>query len=385
MAATLSLSEAFVKIFGLWKKYNKADSFVRFTQVTRAEPIVILDQRAQSLDYISDVMQSLLALFAAYYLQAAALQTNVGSVNVGKFLGPLNPNRPTFESLNQALSIANGQGTHKSTLFQSLEDTSDVLTDIAAKGDILSKRFIRNNEPDKGAKSSGNGGKTAISDTFSKGFNESVDLSVGRMYNVTITDNGNSATIPVMIRLLTSVIPSSLLVHILSDGAKVSSSTAKERWYAYKSGELKFWRDLVFAQDLIDEHRQALIEDNTGIYHEILKRRRGNAVSAAVNMGITVATASNMVVITRQTLRELEAAIGGKFENPEVRQKVFERTFLMIVVVIDPDYDHLTFYHRGINLPSELSVRDIKRSNKGNGPDIGELLKMYVMGKAPSF
>jgi hypothetical protein len=52
--------------------------------------------------------------------------------------------------------------------------------------------------------------------------------------------------------------------------------------------------------------------------------------------------------------------------------------------VIDPDYDHVTFYYRGIDLPTELTVRDLKKVGK-DGNDVMELLKMLSAGTAPKF
>lgn len=223
---------------------------------------------------------------------------------------------------------------------------------------------------------------------LSKDMRESTNLSVGRMYTVNITDGGHSASIPVMIRLLTTECAPDLLVHILSDGAKVKSATAKERWFGFRLGELRLWNDLVLAQDLITEHKQALLADKNGVYQEILRRRRNNKVSgtyaAAKGGNPSVGTSSNLVVTTRQTIKDLEAIIGGKFDSFDVRQKVFERSYLMIVAVIDPDYDHVTFYYRGIALPTELTVRDLKKAGK-EGSDVLEVLKTFQAGMAPKF
>ena len=57
----------------------------------------------------------------------------------------------------------------------------------------------------------------------------------------------------------------------------------------------------------------------------------------------------------------------------------------MIMVVIDPDWDHVTFYHRSIELPTELSVKELQATNKSKGPDVAEILKAYQMGNSPSF
>ena len=60
----------------------RSDSLIEYTRVTRAEPIVLVDNTAVHLPYIADVMQSLTAIYAGYYLQAAAISVNVGKIDV---------------------------------------------------------------------------------------------------------------------------------------------------------------------------------------------------------------------------------------------------------------------------------------------------------------
>ena len=76
----------------------RSDSLVEYTQVTRAEPIVLVDSSAVHLPYMGDVMQSLSAIFAGYYLQAIALSVNVGKIDTIKLLEKINPNRSPAEN-----------------------------------------------------------------------------------------------------------------------------------------------------------------------------------------------------------------------------------------------------------------------------------------------
>jgi hypothetical protein len=441
-------------------------------------------------------------LFAAYYLQAAAISVNIGKIDVGKFLGHLNPDRPFLESYHNAaleclvdVPLAPYEDyrfglpgkaprlgleslpVYANHALEAIEpDLQDAIDDAkkfqhdataglaqgyhkrkrqfdeAATGrfnssprayepdpndpEMQAKPFEpKPYTPDKKLSEAENAAKQAEWDAkqadpatkaahdqaekdriyaydkkrreahdrseqqrhqtaqgfgtdLSKDMREAANLSVGRMYTVNITDGGHSAQIPVLIRLLTTVCDPGLLVHILSDGAKVKSSTGRERWFGFKMKELKFWRDIIAATDLIDEHKKALLKDDNGVYAHILKRRRAgsanNAHALATGGEFSVGTASNLVITTRQSIKELEAEIGGKFDNFDVRQKVFSRSYLMIVVVIDPDYDHVTFYYRDIETPTELTVRDLKKASK-EGADVLEILKTFQQGNAPRF
>lgn len=492
--AALTFLQAVGKTLTFWKSAQKADSLISYTQTTRVEPICIIDQRALHVSYVTDILQALNSTFAAYYLQAAAISVNVGKIDVGKFLGHLNPDRSVLESHNAALECLCGgplpaqndyryglPSLYKATTeslpaalpnaleaihphFESAlkkagftdEEIADFHNDWSKgvkTGEEIGQALLvdgPNSARDKGAPWNGaarpyphefepneykddptqlhDGNEVSRADhekaeadrkakheeakkawdaaeqqrvrttsgqgfgtDLSKDMREAANLAVGRMYTVDITDGGHKASIPVLIRLNTTECDPGLLVHILSDGAKVKNSSAKERWFGYKLKDLEFWKDLVLCQDLIDAHKKALLHDDNGVYGEILRRRRGNATTTAIGFAASggdfkpsVGTASNLVITTRQTIKELEKELGGKFDSASIRNKVFEKSYLMIVAVIDPDYDHVTFYYRGIDLPTELTVRDLKKVGK-DGNDVMELLKMLSAGTAPKF
>ena len=56
----------------------------------------------------------------------------------------------------------------------------------------------------------------------------------------------------------------------------------------------------------------------------------------------------------------------------------------MILCVVDPEWEQVTFNHRSISIPSEMSVKELSVSNKGKGPDVAEILKAYQLGNSPA-
>ena len=332
----------------LGKDFMQSDSLISFTKSTRVEPIVLVDSRAVYIPFLPDVMQSLTSLFSAYYLQAVALTTTVGSVSVLKTLDKLSPNR--------------------APMLYSQESFKDKLPTFSM-------------EADKGGSDGKNFnvlGKDAINTV-----KESANLSVGKLLEVKLVDGDNSFVIPVSVRLMANVVDTRSLTHILGVGK--DNKSFKERWYGWKSGELTLVRDLMLCQDLIAEHRRTLKNDKSGVYAEIMKRRNNNAMAALASQDLSVATASNITVITTQTQREVETEIGGRLSDFKVRERVFKDTYTMLLVVVDPDHEQITIYHRGIALPTDLSAREIKYSNKSGGPDVAEILKAYQLGNNPSF
>lgn len=340
--------------------YFKNSSLIDVAQVARVEPIAIVDASIMHWEGLPDVMQSLQSQFAGYYLQAVNLLGNIGGVSVASKLAPLNPNRTlTLESRDWRMSVESYK--HR------LPTTHNNLA-MALESEDVKKQ-------EKNDKVNGYGSDNKDIGTAK----EMANLSVGKMYTVCIKENGLSANIPVAIRLMVSTIPTSSLINLFTFNSTYEMDI-KERYYAWKSGRLSFMRDLILCQDLIDKHRTTLINDKTGIYSQIVKRETNNLKSGLINRSPSLATASNIAVISTDTLGQIELKLLGKFSNFKVRQTAFETTNLMILAVVDKAEEVITFYYRGIQEKTQVGIKDIRISNKGNGPDVLDTMKAFMAG-----
>lgn len=370
-------------------------SLTDFARQTRVEPIVLVDQRAVHLPYMPDVMQSLVSIFSGYYLQAVALSVNVGAVDTLRLLDKLNPRRNGSSNTSDLLGATGrtiynvATESHSNLLHENsykfklpvpggtpgLEAISLPPVNGAAAATAANKASTTD-KPADGPKSSF--GRDSIGS-----IGDAVNLSMGKMLEVHIESNGQKATFPITVRLMANPIASEALLHILSVGNKMTS--ASDRFHAWRAGELSLIRDLILCQDLIDQHRKTLANDKSGIYADILARRRGNNTAAILSGDVSMATASNICVLTDASATELERRMhGARLKDFHTREKVFKETYMMLMVVVHPEWEQVTIYHRGLDVATRLSVKDIKASNKGNGPDVAEILKAYQLGNSPS-
>lgn len=207
------------------------------------------------------------------------------------------------------------------------------------------------------------------------------NLAVGKMIEVTISENGQSAKIPVTVRMRVTGMSPQVMTETLSIGGYDGSF--KSRWRQWRAGEIRFWADAVFAMDRIEAHKKAAMKDKSGYYAAVHSRDAKNNLAAAMTGNVSVGTASSIIVMTEQTRKEIERNLNRKLSDFRTRQDVFQNTYAMLMVVIDPEWETVTVYHRGIEMPTELTAKDITTSAKGNGPDISEILKMFMEGKAP--
>lgn len=351
-----------------WIRTVRTSGLPDYVKSTRVEPIVLVDQAAVNLPYIQDVMSSLTMIFSGYYLQAVSISVNVGRVDVVRTLEKLNPSRSPAENAGMLIGdimLSSESYTYKLPTMP-VRPNFEAFSSVGYTDDIDEQSTAR---------------VTLGKDTV-KEMQNAANLSVGVTLEVNIESEGDKATIPISVRLISSIISTKVLNNILACSSK--DITVKERYHAWRSGQLEFVKDLIFCQDLIDAHRQTLMKDDSGQYMEIIRRKNTNKVSAILSGNPSVATASNMVVTTTESMARLQLEIGGKLSNYKVRERMFHNTYIMLMVVIDTQWERATIYTRGISIPTEISIKSMKTANKGGNTDVAEILKAYQLGNSPT-
>lgn len=344
--------------------YAGKGSLIEYSQPARVEPIAMVDTRFVHLPYATDVMNTLVNIFSGYYLQAISLSTmKVGNVNVLHALQKFNPNAPLVISKESLNDMFAGPDQYEVALPSktavSLEDAFGVVSTEAKDG-------------------GGNSSTIRMSDLTK----EANALSVGKMLEVTIQSGNNRAAINVAVRVLANAVSPTTLTHNLSENRK--NSTAKERYYGMRAGSLKFLKDIIFTQDLIEAHKKSRVRDADNVFDDIRARRNKNTLAAIFRSGVSFGTASNIVVMTDQTRKEIEAESGLNLSYFKDRERIFADTYTMLMAVVDTEWEQVIIYHRSLDRPSELSLKDIKSSERRGGPDVGEILKAYQLGNSPN-
>lgn len=333
-------------------------SLVEFTRDMRAEFVTLLDQELDHQPYIGDILQNALSLCSAYYLQAAAIQTSVSGVKITQRLNKINPNRGgSVGGTVKALSMETYH--HDLPNYLSLEDNSQSVSVV------------------KPGKPNAYAGANA---RYGDGIRAYDSMLVGKNLEVTISENGQNVVVPVNVRLTCLGAGGDEIVDVL--GLASSQNTDKERRYRWSIGQLQFIRDMVMCDDLINLHRKTLLTEKSGFYNATLERRRQNRLAAIASGEASAAAASNIIIISGNTARKLEAKLGGKLSNQAVREEIFATTSTMLLFVVDTKWEQVTLYTKSLGLPTELSIRNLKVANKDGGEGILEAMQKLMMGKA---
>lgn len=366
------------------------DSYVQRTKATRVEPLALIDNTIQHLPIMTDVMHSLTTQLAALYIQTLSAMTRIGTVTVMQQLDRLNPDRNNNSVIQMVGTYVSNESlpvmrkTHKISspkLEYSIEAASGTTTGpFWGAFDPKSKTTSNTTKDGKDGKASRGPDRSA---DISEVVKEIPNLLVGKIVDVTIQDGADKFVIPITFKIIPMSASPRVIGAILSMGSV--NNTLYERWHSYRAGQLNFWSDFVFMNDLLKDHRKLLKEDTTGFYREALRRRRTNQSAAIASGKASAGTSSNIIVISKAVAAEIERKTAGNFNNPKSREQMIEHTSAMLLAIVDPDYETVKFYYKSIPLPTELTFRDLKSSNKKTGPDITEILAAFNQMQAPKF
>lgn len=359
---------------------SKISSLADFSMPSRVEPLVLVDAPLAEQPYMTDILKFSLTTFSGYYMQAAALVQPVGKINTLKVLDQMNPNR-AYQLNSRSVRDAIKAGPVPVFSGEAFQDGLPALETFDTPMEPNLIVSVEDQEEKDDEKKKPEGVRSSDAENTKK-FYEIENLAVGKLLNIEFQDGDNRATVPVMIRLIPTKVPSKVLTHIFT--ATTKNSSWKERYHLWRAGQISLVRDLIFSVDLVDQHRKALINDTSNVYAAITDRRRKNLLSSGLTNSPSMSDASNIAVISKETAKQISREMAGRLENLEVRKKLFNATYLILLVVVDEQWERVTIYHRGLDTPTELSFREIKSAEKGKGPDITEILKAYQLGSTPT-
>jgi hypothetical protein len=349
-------------------KHGRTSSLVDVTAVARVEPLVIIDSDSFNAEqYIGPVIQCAHTIFTAYYLQAVALMGTVGNIKIAKTLDKLNPNRKPDRS-GFITHMLMGQG------MESAEGTVNFAAEEPFGLSMESFKLPTYGMEAKDAQEEELRSDAKVSDKALATAAEQSNLSVGKLVNVTLTDQGQTVTIPLQIRLIANEMPATPMLKLLS--MQGLDRTWTERYWKWRAGRIGFIKDLILMQDLVRADKRAMMEDETGLIDEIMRRAKNNKLAGFFSKNASMNEAANILIFSEETARQLKQQHNIDIDNAKQRQTVFDGSYAMIMVKIDREYERVTFYINGMPLGSSMNRTELKsNAGKNSSTDLVEVFQ----------
>ena len=350
---------------------GKANSLAEFSAPAHIVPIFLTDQSFANLPEAEAIIGGTLNYWCAFYLTAAQLSVNIGAINVRNQLDRLNnrrsPTNSAFGTLDKLLSM------------ESFANGLPNLDKLANQN-----KFVMESHNSGPGFEVGSGGESS---STARGVVDRVEaapkLSIGKIMEVQWESNGEKGTIVTTVKSSVQTTNNQSMVNILSIGTK--NISFKERMHGIKSGKLDWLYDGILASDIIKDDRKAKIQDKTGYLRDSITRARRNKLSSILALNPSVATFSTVFFITEDTARELQLKAEINLDKFADRQKMFENSYGMVLVVVNPSWKNCKIYTHGLEDASTVSFAQMDGANKNKNGDIKELYNALVMNGQARF
>lgn len=384
MSISLTAAIALVtQVFKTAKKANEVlddnplqqNSLISYSQALRVEPLCIMDRSVAINPIANSLMQFVHSSFAGFYLQAISVDNTIGDISVSNRIDRYNPNRHknggALEKRYQ-LSTESFNLEGIDDIIVGATETLKTVNDLSDQYEAGKKKFNQKLYDD--AKNENIGVDNAISQV-----KEETHLGLGKLITVDLTSGSNTLRLPVSIKINAWSMGPNDIVSILSH--QQVEGSLKERIYLWRKGDLTT-ADLLFCKDIIKNARKEMMKDKTGAIRQEAARQINNRMRAIATGKGGAADLSNIAIISKDTQVMLEGNIGGKLDDFKTRENVFAKSGLMIMCVVDTDYDRIKVYYQSIARPTDLSFRDIEKS-KNNDSNIGDILQSLLLSQPP--
>ena len=221
-----------------------------------------------------------------------------------------------------------------------------------------------------------------------------INLPSGRLIDIDIaTAQGNKLKVNMLLQLHNQFINSTVADAFITLNFV---PTSEQRKLMMSAGEISFWKDFVFGCDLRAKRTKALLADKTGALRDMLaqqsqaKDKLFQKVADSYGMGVTGSgnrqnIANSILILNKETFDRACSSVGQKFDTFQQRQRFFDKTFAMMLVIVDAMFGRVTMYFNSIESFSTFTVNQIKHNSKTEATDLLAIMNSYAKGMAPKF
>lgn len=342
----------FVRGIGKVANATRNGSLPEFLKSTNVEPICLVENSLVSMNDFEAVLGTALDLTATMYLRVFSrlMTVDIDAVRVTRMLEKLATERDVLASM------AAIESEYKESL------------------DIISA----------GIEADRNDRKNMSLETDGKMYSPIIDnnkLSVGKLIKCTVSNGREKLDIPVSIRLRTKTVTPSLIRDIFE--ANYADLNMFQRIKLVGLMEITAL-EAITSSDIIARQERVRMADREGVIQSHFITATKDAGYSAITGEIPINRASGIMVISEETGKMIERTSRLRLDKYSDREKFFDGTATMMIIIVDPQSYTATIYLRGFKDGSEETFRTMVASGKGGSQDLTPIIKDMLSGQVPS-
>lgn len=334
---------------------------------------VFITSDAVREECINDVLYADNALYIGWITSALAMNQHINGTKVRDILGVVATEG--FYSTNFINTVDNAIDNIKTKnktlgIFDTVNDTIDEY--LPNKRDPNSKKFGQTPE-------AAGHQQQSIKDDF--------NLLGGTIVDVSFSlGDKQTLTIPVLVRLSPTIINNDVASQFLKTSFKPDFWT---RWFKFRTGEISFFKDFLFEMDLRRDKQKALKNDRSNEIYEMMLKNQ-NALSSFIGKIFGWRSnrqniANTIHIYTKRPFDMWCHDAGIDFKNYNSRQNFFNKTFSMMINVIDSDYNKVYTYINGLSNYSELTFSQLQNNRSKQQYDLTQIMRAFNTQSAPRY
>lgn len=353
------------------------------------EPITLVASTVKTMDAKTrfNIEHGILNYYASMYVRAMGLLATRGiDTNILKTLDSLNPDRD-LATVTAAITSESSNGLVKlNSDRERVTNTKKYLALEAldfgrVKNGVISTESTNYAASEVEAVPSVDSGLKVNLDVFEKD-----QYTVGKVIDASfqVGDRlGQTVTLPIVIKLGNMIVPSEVIQNIVTmneDSIRIGA-----RFKDALSGRISFIKDFILANDLIEKQRTTMMKDPSRAYEALLARVNSSKFYSILSRNISLSTISGILIMTEVENNAIKRELGGDLTNRITRKKVFDNSSVMIIAVIDREWEQVSVFIRGFDDYSTIPFSGFSDAKNTSSDAIQEIVKTMSMGKIPSF
>lgn len=357
---------------------NGGQSLVTLANELLVQPIFIVSSSLRGLKEVDSINKLMLDLFTGYYIQAINIIINVKDIRVIDAIRILNR---ADESYMFHLGLESIDEDYEYSFLPINISTETITQDDL---DQINKKLDEMKEATANLRNANREAKKATALPEAHDITKEANLQLGRTITIKSgKENGMVIQFPVNIKAGIYYLTNKELTEIIS--SKGPKTGFRYRLDELKSGGISFFKEFVFANDLIDEYKNMRVRNSSAseVIEDVSQRTNKGIIEYIRTGQSSISALYGGVTIDKNESLAIERQLGGPLSSPNVREKFFNSTMSMFLAVVDSGYEEVTIYTKDIRKSTTTSFKELSRSKDVNGPAIGEFFKAFQSGMSP--
>ena len=200
---------------------------------------------------------------------------------------------------------------------------------------------------------------------------------------------GGEAPKSIKVQLMVQLMP----YEIPTDAAKgFLGLNAKDDWIRrtlrMTVGQINFWRDFVFGVDQSVEYAKSLKQAPEHLATMMAKRHKKmrNIGKVLAGKDASQNMINSVLIVDSETFTRVCKEKHINFDRQAIRDKFFEESMCMIVVVVDREFNTVEIYYHGISAIADYSYDQVNRMGAASDSiGVKEIMNAMVKNNLPKF